>query len=359
MSLCPSLFSRNFKKALNDVIMSRRAIQNMNTLYPDATAEELASSDNICIICREDMVSSSKKLPCGHIFHTICLRSWFQRQQTCPTCRLNILRTPVAAQSQPVNAAGGGNNAAAVPAAAAAAPAPAGQNNQPAGIRITFNTAAGVAQPAQAQLNGGHPQMMIPPPMFNFPGMMMPPPGLVAGGGAMMPPPPPFMIPPPPVPPGLDRLSDEELRLLEGTERKNVEERIKFLRNVQTLLDASSALMSQYQTISLQYPIPVVTVPNVEQVPVVEGESEGEAGVEGEASTSSAKAAVVEEDGNKKKDEVEVEVDKVTIRDVIEEEEESPNRSSEAASATENDEIAELRRRRLERFSNPPAANGN
>lgn len=43
---------RNFKKALNDVILSRRAIHNMNTLYPDATAEELTQSDNICIICR-------------------------------------------------------------------------------------------------------------------------------------------------------------------------------------------------------------------------------------------------------------------------------------------------------------------
>lgn len=37
---------------------------------------------------------ASKKLPCNHIFHTSCLRSWFQRQQTCPTCRLNILRIP-------------------------------------------------------------------------------------------------------------------------------------------------------------------------------------------------------------------------------------------------------------------------
>lgn len=43
---------RNFKKALIDVILSRRAIRNMNTLYPDATPEELALSDNICIICR-------------------------------------------------------------------------------------------------------------------------------------------------------------------------------------------------------------------------------------------------------------------------------------------------------------------
>lgn len=85
---------------MNDVILSRRAIRNMNTLYPDATPEELALSDNICIICREDMVNTSKKLPCGHIFHTACLRSWFQRQQTCPTCRLNILRAPAERNTQ-------------------------------------------------------------------------------------------------------------------------------------------------------------------------------------------------------------------------------------------------------------------
>ena len=35
--------------------MSRRAIRNMNTLYPDATPEELAAADNVCIICREEM----------------------------------------------------------------------------------------------------------------------------------------------------------------------------------------------------------------------------------------------------------------------------------------------------------------
>lgn len=67
------------------------------------------------------MVTASKKLPCNHIFHTSCLRSWFQRQQTCPTCRLNILRpttqtttrqqnqqqtTPPAPAPQPVPAQG-------------------------------------------------------------------------------------------------------------------------------------------------------------------------------------------------------------------------------------------------------------
>ena len=65
----------------------------MNTWYPDATPEELENTDNVCIICREEMQApSTKKLPCNHIFHKNCLRSWFQRQQTCPTCRLDVLR---------------------------------------------------------------------------------------------------------------------------------------------------------------------------------------------------------------------------------------------------------------------------
>ena len=48
------LTMRAFKKAFNDVVLSRRAIHNMDTLYPDATAEELAATDNVCIICRFD-----------------------------------------------------------------------------------------------------------------------------------------------------------------------------------------------------------------------------------------------------------------------------------------------------------------
>uniref|UniRef100_A0A7E4WA68 E3 ubiquitin-protein ligase hrd-1 n=1 Tax=Panagrellus redivivus TaxID=6233 RepID=A0A7E4WA68_PANRE len=86
---------RSFQKALNDVIQSRRAIHAMNHLFPLATAEELSSGDPTCIICREEMTveSGAKKLPCNHIFHPNCLRSWFQRQQTCPTCRTEVLAT--------------------------------------------------------------------------------------------------------------------------------------------------------------------------------------------------------------------------------------------------------------------------
>jgi len=80
------LFLRAFRKSCNDVIESRRAIRNLNTMYPDLTAEELANvTDTTCIICREEMQvqQSIKRLGCQHIFHKNCLRSWFQRQQTC------------------------------------------------------------------------------------------------------------------------------------------------------------------------------------------------------------------------------------------------------------------------------------
>lgn len=77
----------------------------MNTKYPDATAEEIASlGGGSCVICREDMIakedmteemvremerdgpnSTPKRLYCGHAFHFHCLRSWLERQQSCPT----------------------------------------------------------------------------------------------------------------------------------------------------------------------------------------------------------------------------------------------------------------------------------
>ena len=79
-------YSRAFRKSCNDVIESRRAIHNLNTMYPNLTADELANvPDTTCIICREEMQvqQNIKRLGCQHIFHKNCLRSWFQRQQAC------------------------------------------------------------------------------------------------------------------------------------------------------------------------------------------------------------------------------------------------------------------------------------
>ncbi|KAL6581312.1 ERAD-associated E3 ubiquitin-protein ligase hrd1a [Orobanche minor] len=81
---------RNFKIRVADYIRYRNITSNMNDRFPDATSEELNSSDATCIICREEM-TTAKKLLCGHLFHVQCLRSWLERQNTCPTCRAPVV----------------------------------------------------------------------------------------------------------------------------------------------------------------------------------------------------------------------------------------------------------------------------
>ncbi|KAF1884914.1 hypothetical protein Lal_00028803 [Lupinus albus] len=81
---------RNFKIRVADYIRYRKITSNMNDRFPDATPEELNASDATCIICREEM-TTAKKLICGHLFHVHCLRSWLERQHTCPTCRAMVV----------------------------------------------------------------------------------------------------------------------------------------------------------------------------------------------------------------------------------------------------------------------------
>ena len=109
--------TRSFIKRLNAVLRYRSATKDMNAKYPDATAAEIASNDT-CIVCREEMRpwnqvngdagrtldgnqptrpaipmsegKRAKKLPCGHILHMVCLKSWLERAQVCPTCRAPV-----------------------------------------------------------------------------------------------------------------------------------------------------------------------------------------------------------------------------------------------------------------------------
>ena len=114
-----ALTIRSFYKRIADFLRYRQATRDMNGRYPDATSEEIAHED-VCIICRENMIPwqhqiisgphhrdstvangaapivvderlRPKKLPCGHILHFACLRSWLERQQSCPTCRRPVL----------------------------------------------------------------------------------------------------------------------------------------------------------------------------------------------------------------------------------------------------------------------------
>ncbi|KAL2831824.1 hypothetical protein BDW59DRAFT_140095 [Aspergillus cavernicola] len=109
---------RSFARRIMDFVRYRNATRDMNERYPDATAEEVAREE-VCIICREEMTPwqqpgdrpaapvperlRPKKLPCGHILHFSCLRSWLERQQNCPTCRRPVIAPPRTQAATAVN----------------------------------------------------------------------------------------------------------------------------------------------------------------------------------------------------------------------------------------------------------------
>ncbi|KIW65634.1 hypothetical protein PV04_07876 [Phialophora macrospora] len=122
------LTMRSFFKRISDFMKYRTATRDMNARYPDATAEDIGREE-VCIICREEMHlyqpvvaepgqpqprpnpvverMRPKRLPCGHVLHFSCLRSWLERQQICPTCRANVVRTGGAQTANAVAGEGG------------------------------------------------------------------------------------------------------------------------------------------------------------------------------------------------------------------------------------------------------------
>lgn len=52
-----------------------------------------------CSICLENVLSinskSSKRLNCGHSFHTNCIIRWYESSNECPTCRREQLDDPL------------------------------------------------------------------------------------------------------------------------------------------------------------------------------------------------------------------------------------------------------------------------
>ncbi|KAK6480166.1 E3 ubiquitin-protein ligase AMFR-like isoform X1 [Huso huso] len=66
-----------------------RVVGNMEARFAVATSEELAANNDDCAICWDSM-QAARKLPCGHLFHNSCLRSWLEQDTSCPTCRMSL-----------------------------------------------------------------------------------------------------------------------------------------------------------------------------------------------------------------------------------------------------------------------------
>lgn len=64
-------------------------VQLMESNFTTATKEEIENFCDECAICW-DRMESARKLPCGHLFHNSCLRSWLDQDTSCPTCRTSF-----------------------------------------------------------------------------------------------------------------------------------------------------------------------------------------------------------------------------------------------------------------------------
>jgi len=105
----------------------RAILRTLETRFPTVNFEGQENQDVTCTICMAD-IAVGKRLPCGHVFHTACLKEWFRQNPICPTCRhpvddvapaRNAAPGNIGAPPAPVNP----NQAAAPPAPAAANPA--------------------------------------------------------------------------------------------------------------------------------------------------------------------------------------------------------------------------------------------
>jgi hypothetical protein len=45
---------------------------------------------NECSICISKFDNNRINLPCGHNFHSNCILNWFEKDMSCPICRLKI-----------------------------------------------------------------------------------------------------------------------------------------------------------------------------------------------------------------------------------------------------------------------------
>lgn len=100
--------------------------KQLDDKLPTMTHEELKETDNICIVCMDELLPKSetqhrhnnidakykpKRLPCGHVLHLYCLKNWMERSQTCPICRLavfdetgNVVQSNASTNSRPASA---------------------------------------------------------------------------------------------------------------------------------------------------------------------------------------------------------------------------------------------------------------
>ena len=51
-----------------------------------------ASTESVCCVCMDELIGDKpvKKMPCDHMIHAECLKTWLNVGKTCPMCRTDL-----------------------------------------------------------------------------------------------------------------------------------------------------------------------------------------------------------------------------------------------------------------------------
>lgn len=301
---------KQLRNVIRDIFRSKKAIKRMKEFPNAKTTDFKEDTDTTCIICHEDMVNVEtttheakedgtvpeptvnktltgeiKKLPCKHMFHTGCLRSWLLRQQTCPICRSSLLTASNTAENR--NNARRRQDANRIqdllrniqrPAAANNNAQVGNNNNRLAGfnIRVNGRNVAGgalnqnnnaaadinqiIANTLNQALGNNNVQNSSNASSTNNTGLqnllddqkITPNMNKILKQSNKT-------IAIPKIPYNLSdlmKLSKEELAKMEGMEKLAVAKRIAHLRNIRTMCDSTISMMTQYEEA-------VMTIPEV------------------------------------------------------------------------------------------------
>lgn len=110
---------RNVLKTVNDFLTYRVLVDKLDRLADPSDAQ--LEDDPKCSICYDDIAArnSAKRLPCGHIFHKLCLCRWLERNNNCPYClqaiEVMMRNVPDAAPAPPAPQANAGGDAEGAP----------------------------------------------------------------------------------------------------------------------------------------------------------------------------------------------------------------------------------------------------
>lgn len=61
---------------------------------PEPLPTTLAPGEETCAVCLDDLELGNlvRRLPCGHVFHSSCIRQWLRRKNACPCCTAQVVK---------------------------------------------------------------------------------------------------------------------------------------------------------------------------------------------------------------------------------------------------------------------------